>query len=175
MTHHNWGNPVTKFYYDRENVRDPTIVFNNVAEVYGTALGYTGTDYEMTPLNFAPNINVASPTTWTEITLTQFAVPDSCRVVILTGNAAITGTHALTGTIYLWFRTPGSTWSLSPIFDGGYLGNVCIHVPVALNGSNVPAFQMAWGTQGLTTTNWGTGAAVTDNATVNLILSSWGE
>ena len=90
-------------------------------------------------------------------------VGPTAKEVILTGNCGIVGPGEWTDTIYAWFRVPGSTWNLSPIFDGGYQGSLCVHAPVGLV-SGVPAIEMAWGTRGLGDTAW-----------LTLILTGWGE
>lgn len=167
MAVYDWSNCVTTWHFNPNDVRDPTIVFNNTANAIGSAPGYDGTVYDFTPKNFAPNTNVPAATTWTTILLDQFGVGVTAKEVILTGNCGITGTHMWSGVIYMWFRKPDSTWDLSPIFDGGYDGSFSVHAPVGLV-SGVPAIEMAWGTDSL---DIGYG----DEAWLNAILTAWGE
>jgi hypothetical protein len=163
----NWTNTITKLHFNPNNVRDPTIVFNNTANPIGSAPGYDGTQYDFQPKNFPPNTNVSAATTWTTILLGQFGVGPTAKEVILTGNCGITGPNEWKGVIYCWFRRPGSNWDLSPIVDGSYQGSFTVHAPVGLvNGE--PAIEMAWGVRGL---NLGQG----DEAYLNIILSGWGE
>lgn len=176
MALYNWSNTVTQWHFNPENVRDPTFVFNNTSLVYGGPInGYSNTPYDFTPINFAPTINKPIADNFTQIKLDQFGVSDRAKIVILTGNCGITGPNMWKGTVYVWCRAPGSIWHLSPIFDGGYAGSMCLHVPVALNSEGVPAIEIAWGTNDLDPTNWGTGNHVNDSAWLNLILSGWGE
>lgn len=180
MALYSWANTVTQWHFNPNNVRDPTIVFNNTSLVYGGPVtGYSDTPYAFAPINFAPNINSPTASVWTQIKLDQFGVSSTAKQVILTGNCGITGKNEWTGTIYAWFRAPGSNWELSPIFDGGYAGSLSVHAPVALDASGVPAIEMAWGTNGLDSTNWGKGdptnSPIIDQAWFNLILTGWGE
>ena len=156
---YDWSNTCSTWHFNPANVRDPTIVFNNTGLPYGGPVtGYTGTPYAFTPINFAPQTgpamcsNGTGPTTacagtWTLIPLDQFGVSATAKEVILTGNAGLSGPDMWTNVIYAWFRAPGSTWALSPIFDGGYYSNVAVHAPVALV-SGVPNIQMAWAING---------------------------
>ncbi|MES5482289.1 hypothetical protein QMZ05_05980 [Bradyrhizobium sp. INPA03-11B] len=179
---YDWSNMCSTWHFNPQNVRDPTIVFNNTSlPNYGVCPGYDNTPYAFTPCNFAPNTtpamcsNGTGPTdacasVWTQIPLAQFGVPATAKEVLLTGNASIAGPNQWTGTIYAWFRKPGSTWALSPIFDGGYRSSLTVHAPVGLvNG--LPMIEMAWRGEGLTLAP----APNYDTATLNLILSGWCE
>jgi len=166
MAVYDWSNTITQWHFNPDDVRDPTIVFNNTNNPIGHAPGYDGTKYDFAPKNFPPN-NTVPTQVWTTIPLDQFGVLPTAKEVVLTGNCGITGAHEWSGTIYAWFRKPGSTWNLSPIFDGGYQGSFCVHAPVGLvNG--VPAIEMSWGTNGLSI---GGG----DQAWLTIILTAWGE
>ncbi len=165
MAIYDWSNCVTKWHFNPNDVRDPTIVFNNTSNPIGSAPGYDNTEYDFQPKNFAPNLNVPKPEYWTSIKLDQFGVGRCSKQVILTGNCGITGPKMWSGAVYMWFRRPGSDWNLSPIFDGGYAGSFCVHAPVGLI-DDTPAIEMAWGTNGLN---------IGDNAWLNAILTAWGE
>ncbi|AUC98360.1 MULTISPECIES: hypothetical protein [Bradyrhizobium] len=179
----NWTNTCTTWHFNPNNVRDPTIVFNNTSlPNWGVCPGYDGTPYEFHPCNFAPNTTPATcsdgtgpkdacANTWTQIPLwPQFNIPATAKEVILTGNSYITGPNQWTATVYAWFRAPGSTWALSPIFDGGYMSTLVVHAPVGLvNG--VPNIEMAWRAEGATLAP----APNPDTVALVMILSGWCE
>lgn len=168
------------------NGRDPTIIYNNVSYIYGGPIGgYTNTQYDFTPINFAPNIALAMCSdgtgpkeacagTYTQIPLTQFGLPVTTKRVWLLGNVGIEGVNKWNGRIYIWTRKPGSNWSLSPLVNGGYISQVVIPAAVGLvNGT--PTIEIAWRAINLNTSNWGTGNSTIDSAWFQAVLEEYCE
>jgi hypothetical protein len=174
---YDWSNTCTIKHYNRDDVRNPTIIFNNTNLPTGHCKGYDNTEYAFTPCNFAPQPGPAicsdgeGPTpfcagTWTPITLSQFGIPITAKEILVTLNTGFKGPDMWGNVEYVWFRAGGSTWAMSPIYDGGYWGDDSVPVPVGLvNG--VPTIEAAWGINGT--------MAAGDDAWLNAILSGWCE
>lgn len=140
-----WRNGCSQWFFNANDVRDPTIVNNATAVPVGTCPGYDNTVYSIAPCNFAPitfpNVcsNLSNPNLppstcpgvpgpgepgnqWTDIYLDQFNDQfgndlSEAKEVFITGNGFTSGPDQWKSVIYTWFRTPGSGWSLSPISD----------------------------------------------------------
>lgn len=186
MALYSWKNRVTEWFLGDDNCRDPNMVFNNTALLYGGPIvGYNDTPYAIDPINFAPHIDSMKANTFTKIGLSQFLrhkvtgqLPDPLpKVIKITGNCGLTGIDKWNGVIYVWARAYGSSWNLSPIEDGGYQGSFHFPIPVGVDENGEPAIDMAWGTMGVRdTTNWGADPALprVNGAWLNIILSEWG-
>jgi hypothetical protein len=174
---YDWSNTCFIWHFNPNDVRDPTIIFNNTSDPINNVSGYSGTEYAFTPINFPPQSALAMcsdgsgpkpfcANTWTQITLSQFGISVTAKEVILTINSGFLGPHMWTNVAYAWFRAPGSSWALSPIYDGGYYSDGAVHVPVGLvNG--VPTIEAAWRINGTMATG--------DDAWLNAILTGWCE
>jgi len=163
----NWSNSVTKWYFNPDNVRDPTMVFNNTALPVGGPIPGYGPPYDFIPINFAPNVGVPAAN-WTTIKLGQFGIPSTAKQIITTIDSSLMGpsNDKWNNTIYSWFRRPGSTWNKSPIQDSGYADCCTVFAPVGIV-DNEAAIEMAWG--------FAHALPNGDTAWLTAILTGWGE
>lgn len=171
MAVYDWTQLQSKDWINPDNVRDPTIIFNNTAlPIGGPVGGYTGTVYAFDPINFASNIIVPpSPpiaSVWTTVKLGQFGIPNTARAIRITGNSGMTGPNMWKAVTYLWVRRKGSDWDLSPVYNGGYIGNFSeLHIPCGVFEGEA-AVDLAWGLSGLN-------LAAGDNAWMQAVISEW--
>lgn len=153
----NWSNQCTITHSNPDNRRDPTFVWDTTATSYGTCTGYDGTAYAFSPCNNAPG-------SWVTVPLyPQFddGSPtysiNEAKEIRVTGRAIVSG-----GTLYLYTRAPGSTWSLSNNATLPWdTGNISMTMPVAqVNGVASIQYKLVV-------------ASGSPTYTVNLILDGW--
>ena len=194
MARYDWSNCITSLAFNPNDVRDPTVIYNNVGLVYGGPIvGYTGTDYAFEPINFEPSVGAVDhtiPYKWKQIPLDQFLrdpvtgdIPDA-KQALITLNSGTSGANMWNRVVYAWARKPGTAWNLSPIFNGGYLTSLLIAAPIGAitkaDGTQVPGIEIAWGVNSLDgsavdTTNWGTGNPINGVVSLVGILTGWGK